>query len=380
MSVTMARTKIPTFHIVGLGSMGSIIAIALQKKFPSYKIVPILRNQEKVEFFKKKYDSKFVIHRQYNDNKIDISQSFEETTSLDHVKEDHIDNLIITTKTYQSIDALKPLWDKIDNKTNIILIQNGFGSFEALSEAYPEIIKDNYKVFQGVIAHAVFGSSAQFNEFYHAAFLDLKVAQINGFDLSKSSKIQSIDEVNKMVEENDLCNTLKDIDLGVSVMSYQELIVGQIKKFCVNCCINGLTSILNCMNGDFKYEKETTMNLFEDVAQEVIDVFALDPNMKKVFEYENKPGMPAVDLSFSKNIGELSRWIYKIGVIDCGGNSSSMRQDVINKRGTEIDFINGYVCSLATKLNLPRSAYKVNQTAVNLHKIKCEIIKNDGIN
>ena len=384
MSITTSASsvcaKVPTFHIIGLGAMGSIIAYALQNKFPSYNIVPILRSNEKVNTFKKKYDSKFTLHRQYDSNKIETSESFDLTTSLDNVKEEHIDNLIITTKTYQSIEALKPIWSKIDNKTNIVLIQNGFGSFEALSEAYPEIIKENYKVFQGVISHAVFGSSENFNEFYHAGFLDLKIAQINGFDKSKESKIQSFAEVKEMIQESQLCSTLKEINLDVKIMSYQELIVGQIKKFCVNCCINGWTSILNCMNGDFHYDKETTLDLYQDTVQEILDVFSVDPNLKGVFGYKNKENMPEVDLGFAEDSRKLAEWVYQIGVIDCGGNSSSMRQDVINKRGTEIDFINGYVCSLAKKLDLPKSTYKVNQTAVNLHKLKCEIIKIGGIN
>ena len=57
-----------------------------------------------------------------------------------------------------------------------------------------------------------------------------------------------------------------------------------------------------------------------------------------------------------------------------------MRQDVINKRGTEIDFINGYVVKLGKKLELSSSEYKVNQIVVNLHKLKCEMIKRDGAN
>lgn len=376
MSVSCSSVNAPTFHIIGLGAMGSIIAYALQSKFPTYNIVPILRSAEKVNTFKQKYGSQFTLHRQYDANKIEISQPFALTTSLDNVREQHIDNLIITTKTYQSIEALKPIWSKIDEKTNIILIQNGFGCFEALAEAFPEIIEKNYRIFQGVIAHAVFGSSQNFSEFYHAGFLDLKVAQINGFDSSKESKIQSCDEVAQLLQHNQLCSNLREINLDVKVMSYQELIIGQIKKFCVNCCINGMTSILDCMNGDFQYEKEATLDLFEDVVQEVLDIFPLDPNIKKVFAYDNKEGMPVLDLSFANNTRELAKWVYQIGAVDCGGNSSSMREDVINKRGTEIDFINGYVCSLAKKLGLPKSACKVNQTAVNLHKIKCQVIKN----
>lgn len=366
----------PTFHVLGLGSMGSIIAFALQKKFPTYNIVPILRSEAKVKLFKDNYESKFTLHRQYNGT-TDVSNSFSLTTDLNNIKEDHIDNLIITTKTFQTIEALKPIWSKIDEKTNIILIQNGIGTYDTLVEKFPEIKSKNFKIFQGVIAHAVFGSSTNFSEFYHAAFLDLKVAQINGFK-NENEKIQSIKDVEELIEQNELLRTLKDIDLDCKVMSYQELIIGQIKKFCVNCCINGWTSILNCMNGDLKFVKESTLELFEQTVDEVIRVFSKSPDYKKVFEYENKDNMPVLDVEFKKDSKKLAEWVYQIGVIDCGGNSSSMRQDVINKRGTEIDFINGYVVKLGKKLELPSSEYKVNEIVVNLHKLKCEMIKNDG--
>lgn len=368
----------PTFHILGLGSMGSIIAYALQKKFPAYNIIPLLRSDTKVQQFKENYDSKLTLHRQYS-NKTDISDSFELTTDLNNIKESHIDNLIITTKTFQTIEALKPIWNKIDEKTNIILIQNGIGTYDILVEEFPEIKSKRFNVFQGVIAHAVFGSSNNFSEFYHAAFLDLKVAQINGFK-DENNKIQSISEVEDMIKHNELLSTLKEIDIDCKVMSYQELIIGQIKKFCVNCCINGWTSILNCMNGDFSYVKDATLELFEQTVEEVIKVFSQSPDYKKVFDYENKENMPLLDVSFKDDYRKLAEWVYQIGVVDCGGNSSSMRQDVINKRGTEIDFINGYVVKLGKKLELSSSEYKVNQIVVNLHKLKCEMIKRDGAN
>ena len=366
----------PNFHIIGLGSMGSIVAFALQKRFPTYNIIPILRSEAKVKLFKDNYESKFTLHRQYS-NKTDISESFNLTTDLNNVKEDHIDNLIITTKTFQTIDALKPIWNKIDETTNIILIQNGIGTYDSLVEKFPEIKTKNFKIFQGVIAHAVFGNSNNFTEFYHAGFLDLKVAQINGFE-DESKKIQSIKEVNDLIENNELLTTLKEIDLDCKVMSYQELIIGQIKKFCVNCCMNGWTSILNCMNGDLNYVRESTLDLFEQTIDEVLKVFSKSPDYKEVFEYENKENMPLVDVSFKDDYKKLAEWVYQIGVIDCGGNSSSMRQDVINKRGTEINFINGYVVKLGKKMGLPKSEYKVNEIVVNLHKLKCEMIKNGG--
>lgn len=337
-----------------------------------------MRSDTKVQQFKENYDSKLTLHRQYS-NKTDISDSFELTTDLNNIKESHIDNLIITTKTFQTIEALKPIWNKIDEKTNIILIQNGIGTYDILVEEFPEIKSKKFNVFQGVIAHAVFGSSNNFSEFYHAAFLDLKVAQINGFK-DENNKIQSISEVEDMIKHNELLSTLKEIDIDCKVMSYQELIIGQIKKFCVNCCINGWTSILNCMNGDFSYVKDATLELFEQTVEEVIKVFSQSPDYKKVFDYENKENMPLLDVSFKDDYRKLAEWVYQIGVVDCGGNSSSMRQDVINKRGTEIDFINGYVVKLGKKLELSSSEYKVNQIVVNLHKLKCEMIKRDGAN
>lgn len=134
------------------------------------------------------------------------------------------------------------------------------------------------------------------------------------------------------------------------------------------------------MNGDFSYVKDATLELFEQTVEEVIKVFSQSPDYKKVFDYENKENMPLLDVSFKDDYRKLAEWVYQIGVVDCGGNSSSMRQDVINKRGTEIDFINGYVVKLGKKLELSSSEYKVNQIVVNLHKLKCEMIKRDGAN
>ncbi|KAL6946602.1 hypothetical protein ACO0RG_000760 [Hanseniaspora osmophila] len=384
------------FHVLGLGSIGAIIANSLQElqKTTSslqIEVIPIIRNKSKVVDFGKNHDFKLKINQLYHKKTV-ISDPFELTTcpemlneSKDTLTREPIENLVITTKTHQTVAALKPIWNErlINENTNIILIQNGFGMLEELITAFPEIASKNFKVFQGVISHGVFMENYP-NEFNHAGFLDLKIAMINGMEDNGIKGLQTVQDLQKLKQENALISVFQHLNLDVKVLTFQELTVGQIEKFCVNCCINSITTILNCVNGQLLVNEVETRKLFTNVITEVTTLFAQSEKYKNIFNYynvienvANKENYPnTIDLTKLNNIPKLLDYVVDIGCVKNRENSSSMRQDAINKRDTEIDFINGYVVRLCLQeLSLPVSHCSVNNTIVSFVKVKNQLLK-----
>ncbi len=100
-------------------------------------------------------------------------------------------------------------------------------------------------------------------------------------------------------------------------------------KLAVNSVINPITAIENIINGD----------VLKPQYDELIDKILLELIM-----VANKNG---IALSFQS----LKESVVNVAT-NTKNNSSSMRQDVLAKRKTEIDFINGYIVELAKQYDI----------------------------
>jgi len=149
--------------------------------------------------------------------------------------------------------------------------------------------------------------------------------------------------------------------LETTLLSSDEIKKSRLRKLVVNAVINPLTAVLRCKNGELSQSSHSRRCVEMLVAEIAPVVRAL------------------IDTDTPSDGGGFSHEeLYPLVVQTCemtGANTSSMLQDVQAGRGTEIDYINGYVVAQAKRLGLP---CRRNELMVGLVK-KRETMSDQGL-
>lgn len=359
----MTTSSKPIVHILGLGAMGVLLAVDLLR-FSNALVVPLFRSRERLVRFQDEFNSTLAVRKLFEKDQPLASCKVERSESPETFSGEMIKNLIITTKTYQTKEALQPYLRFIDRNTNLILVQNGLGVSEMLKE---EVFTDSStqpQLFQGVISHGAFHDEGF--TFNHAGLGDLKISRLPWDD---SEPIQSQDEALRDRTENELVKLLTEPafakDIRATQMTYQEMLMGQLYKFLVNACINSVTSIVDCVNGELANDSPEVFTLIIEECLQVLKV-AYKPLFEYETAYQGTEGYPPLAVQSVLNTENMVREVINIGCVVNRHNSSSMRQDTLHLRDTEIDYINGYIVKLADKFQLQAQVNRTVQAFVNL--------------
>lgn len=116
------------------------------------------------------------------------------------------------------------------------------------------------------------------------------------------------------------------------------------RKLAVNASINGLTALLLCRNGVL-LESTHGLSLVKHLCAEVQEL------------------MSAKKLDTSVDVTNFALDVLR----QTANNYSSMHADIIQRRATEIDYINGYVVQHGDLFNIPTP---INGTILSLVKLK----------
>lgn len=357
----------PAIHIVGMGSMGAILTVNLLQ-YTNTEVIPLFRNSDRLSQFQKDSNSTVGIRRLYAPGQPLITKKLTQSYSPENYPGGRIQNLVVTTKTYQTKNALKPYLPFIDSNTNLILIQNGLGVLEVLrDEVFPQM-EGRPKLFQGVISHGAFQDKGFI--YNHAGFVGIKIARL---PWSQEAMVQSNEYLHRDAVDNSLVKIFMDPtfarEFNVQHMTYQEMLFGQLFKFAINSCINPVTAIVDADNGEIHNDCRP---IFTSIIEESLEILRIA--YKPLFEYEksynDKDGFPSLNVNEVLNVEYLVDQIVDIGCVLNAQNSSSMRQDTRYLRDTEIDYINGYVVKLASDLGLGPDAAKTNKTISELVNLR----------
>ncbi|QLQ80951.1 hypothetical protein HG537_0E03060 [Torulaspora globosa] len=365
----MTTSTKPVIHILGLGAMGALLAVDLLR-FTNVTVVPLFRSQDRLLRFQNEFNSTIAVRKLFENDQPLHSCKLECSESPETFAGGMIKNLIITTKTYQTAEALKPYLRFIDHNTNLILVQNGLGVPEMLKEKVFTDPETDPQLFQGVISHGAFHD--QGFTFNHAGLGDLKIARLPH---DPNDPIQSEEDASRDRKQNELVQLLTEVTFAASFqttqMTYQELLMGQLYKFLVNACINPVTSIVDCINGELADDSTEIFTLIIDECLQVLKV-AYKPLFEYETNYHNTKGYPIVPVLSVLNTENMVKEVIRLGCIVNRHNSSSMRQDTLYLRDTEIDYINGYIVKLANKYKLNA---KINETVQSLVKLRLALNK-----
>ena len=304
--------KNQTIYILGAGALGSLWAAKLSK---NSKVKLILRcTTQKTHHLQLK--------EQEQSTKVSLPCESANSTN------DLIDTLLVFTKSYDAVLAVSQLKNRLTPSSNIILFQNGMGSQQAIIKALPR-----QSIYAATTTEGA-NRSTKSNVIY---------AGKGETWLGRISKKESEPEHDTKTEQLASLLSSSTLDVFSTEDIWQRLWV----KLAINCAINPFTALLNCKNGEIRENALFKSNI-GPLCQELSSVIQL-----------NKIELSAEDIRIKvEDVLEKT-----------ANNISSMLQDVRAGKETEIDFINGYIQTIANqqKLSLPVNAELLKRIKTQLN-------------
>lgn len=154
--------------------------------------------------------------------------------------------------------------------------------------------------------------------------------------------------------------------LSTTLVPAPQLLATQLQKLTINAVINPLTVIFDCRNGAL-FTEARVVALVERLITEISNV------VRAVVSSSLQGQQQPID-DDAGVVAELDAERLRAVVFDVGrrtaGNISSMRQDRLAGRTTEIDYINGYVVAQGVKHSVP---CPLNARIVQLVKDKRQV-------
>ncbi|OSM98055.1 MULTISPECIES: 2-dehydropantoate 2-reductase [Lonsdalea] len=197
--------------------------------------------------------------------------------------------LLVTLKAWQVSDAVCALLPRLSPKCTILLLHNGMGTLE-------ELPKLTQPVLAGITTHAARRDRTVVT---HVAAGTTRIGSVNGIeDLSPLADL--------------LHHALPD------VAWYNNITATCWLKLAANCVINPLTALYLCTNGELASRPQELTSLCQEIAQ-VMDREGLHTSTESLLLYINQI------------------------IHNTAANTSSMLQDLLAQRHTEIDYITGYL-------------------------------------
>ena len=229
------------------------------------------------------------------------------------------DLVMICVKSYSTEDACKDIKEIVGENTYVMTLQNGIGNVQILNDYFgPD------KVIAGITNHGA--TRLGLGHVRHAGRGDTIIGKADG-RLSGTLKERS----GILIKAGFETKISKDIDSVIW------------SKLIINVGINALTAITRLNNGRL-IEYEESRSLLRSAVQEATKII----KRKRIKLAYDDP-------------------IQKVESV-CKGtaqNISSMLQDVLNKKRTEIDFINGAIVRQGKALGIPTP---VNEVLTNIVK------------
>ncbi|MFT5923635.1 MAG: 2-dehydropantoate 2-reductase [Paraglaciecola sp.] len=278
----------PRLAIVGKGAIGGLIGFKCHQLGYTYQ--HLIKTQQQQLF--KVTDITGVLHS-YTPNISVIT------------KPNQFDVLILPVKAYQVMSVLQQLAPFIQPNHIIVLLHNGMGTIEQVKKRLP-----NNSLIAATTSYGAFKP-------------DTNTLLETGLGQTHLGWIGTVDKRLKKLIEPILSALLPPSKW------HQDISLALWKKLAINAVINPLTAIHNLKNGELEDTKY--INQINNICFEISMLLsALDYSIK------------STDLI--ENVRQV--------ITATANNYSSMHQDLKFKRHTEIEFINGYVISKATELNI----------------------------
>lgn len=277
------------WHILGAGSLGTLWATRLTRA--GYSVKLIMRTPARLEAYQAAQGVTLV--------EGNTSQRWAISAELPH-SEEPIQRLLVACKAYDAQRAVAQIAARLSPNAELILLQNGLGSQQAVADLVPH-------------ARCYFASSTEGafrEEDWRVVFAGHGHTWLGDPHHGEPPAwLQALERS------------------GIS-HEWSTDIVGRLwRKLALNCAINPLTVLHNCRNGGLRAHAD--------------EVDLLCQELSALLNSCNQPDA-AVGLA-----SEVHRVIAATA-----NNYSSMHQDVAQARRTEISYLTGYACQAALSQQL----------------------------
>lgn len=237
------------------------------------------------------------------------------TTKIEDLKK--LDLILICVKSYDTEAAVKSIKPLVGETTYVLTLQNGLGNIEAIAE----IVGEN-NVIGGVTSH---GSTLLGDgHIKHCGKGETVIGrwQPSGKRQTKQWKIPR-----RTLE--DIADVLKDAGFPTKVTDKIKDIMWS--KLIINVGINAVTAITRLKNGQI---------IEHEGARQVLK--------QAVLEASKIARRKKISLDYSDPVKKVESVCSQTAL-----NMSSMLQDVLKKKKTEVDFINGAIVREGEDLGIP---------------------------
>ena len=277
------------WHILGAGSLGTLWATRLARAGVPVRL--ILRNEARLASYRAGQGLTLVEHGVEHTYAV-IGETPESP--------EPIHRLLVACKAYDAQSAIAQLQHRLAPDAELILLQNGLGSQDAVAAQVPS-------------TRCIYASSTE------GAFRDgdwRVVFAGHGYtwlgDAGHPTPVLWLDDLQAA---------------GIPHEWATDILTRLWRKLALNCAINPLTVLYQCRNGGLQAHQ--------------CEVATLCAELAELLEYCGQPAA-AEDLH-----AEVERVIQATAA-----NYSSMYQDVANARRTEISYLLGYACQAAARHQL----------------------------
>lgn len=229
------------------------------------------------------------------------------------------DLVIICVKSYSTEEACKDIKDLVSDKTLVLTLQNGIGNVQTLNDYF-----GSEKIIAGITNHGA--TLLGIGHVRHAGKGDTIIGKSGAKVLGNIRDVAAV-----LTKAGFETKVSKDIDSVIW------------SKLIINVGINALTAIVRVKNGRLIQHDETRA-LLRSAVQEAVKI--VKRKRAKLVYDDPIQKVEAVCKATATNV-------------------SSMLQDVLNKKRTEIDYINGAILRQGKALGIPTP---INEALTNLVK------------
>lgn len=266
-----------------------------------------------------------------------------------------IRNLIIATKATEAVPEVDRLRRYLDGSSTVLFVQNGMNKLWPphgrvyAAHRYPDGTHPNY--LHGITTHGVY-SEGPFKS-VHASPADVVIGPVEKHN-------DTGDYLTKLITTAP--------HLAGRVVPQSELWILQLQKLVVNMIINPLTAIMRIRNGqlfadqDGEATKVTDQLLTE--ASQVLQALIQHESSREILQ-DSDTSVETLLGRFS--VASLRELVHRVSVMT-KENRSSMYQDVLAGKQTEIREFNGWLVETAELLDS-------NVLGVTCHKLLIDLVE-----
>lgn len=352
--------------ILGIGNLGRLYANSLGKLGEEVPVTLVLHRKSLLEHWVSEPGIELTRHGVTEKiSSFDVEWWTEEAPAHGPVREvcggHKIANLLVATKAPDALPQVDRLRRYLDWDSTVGFVQNGmnklwppYGAIYS-EHRFPPRQHPNWLVC--VTTHGVF-SLGTFKS-VHAAPADIAM----GLVLPNPNTAHAADYLMEQIG--------RAPELEARKVPRNALWVLQLEKLIINSLINPLTAVIRCMNGHLfdqpAPELKKLMDILVDEASQILQALAQHPSSKDILS--GSDSAPDADLSKEALVERfsavrLNAMLQRVGE-KVKDNRSSMCQDVMAGKQTEVREFNGSLVQMAEYLGLE---------APN-HKKLCELVE-----